>query len=532
MPDNPGASDGVFFADFRLVFRGLSSATSNGVWTSKLAVHSPYKTVPYPRRVHTTVHNVLFFTMRSPLYLLFVLALLSIAGCQTIKDPPTVKWLQPSGSPLWAPDSNVPLRFTYIDPAPEQGRQELATWRVDIGPENGAGSSASIIWWSATGETPSNLPVEGQDVIDTVDLTWTVPGFDGGLPSSAALQLTVSIWDSQGARAANFATAEIQHPPLESTGIAYVAANEPGTVYWMPHFQPDAASVTSTSSETVRSLMHFDGKECILVGYANHVESWAVPPASPGPLVWTRTAPFGPQTGGLRFLRRPGEGQSTSALIAIGWADRVEWINSNGHVQQSWLLLEEETLIDAAVINGHMLLLARTNAGELRMIQCNLDQSARMNSITWTPEAPGSLGPNGQAWLIQLEGDPTTIEADGMARRWYTESNGQSGLNTQPILGNGPVSGAGIFEIGGSWVSREQWHWIPSNGAAFTAQPFAAGPLAEDRAQSAMWVNLASPVSEWSAVSTSGGALIPSLSIPLNASGAAICIAHNRIGPP
>ena len=471
--------------------------------------------------------------MRLPRFLLCVLALLSIAGCQTIKDPPTVQWLRPNGSPLWSTDSNVPLRFTYTDPAPERGRQELANWRVEIGPANEPGSTASIVWWSATGQTPTNLLVEGEDVIDTVDLSWTVPNFDGGLPSSTSLQLTVSVWDGQGVRAADFTTAEIQRPPLESTGIAYVTDSDPGSVLWAPSLEPQEASVMMSSTEQVRFLMHFDGKERILVGYANRVEAWPAPPASEGAMVWTRNAPFGPQLGGLQFLRRPHEGPSSSALLAIGWADRIEWVNSDGQVQQSWLLQEEETLLDASVINGDMLLLARTNAGELRMIQCNLEQSARMNAITWTPEAMGSLGPNGQAWLIRIEGDPATVEADGTARRWYTEPNGQNGLNTQTIPGQGEVSGAGIFETGGSWVSRTQWHWIPSNGEPFTAQPFAAGPLAEDRAQSIIWVNLASPPpTEWNAISNSNGSIIPTLSIPLIGSGTAICIAHNRPGPP
>jgi|GEM_PF-896065 len=470
--------------------------------------------------------------MRPPLFLPFVLALVSLSGCQTVKDPPSVEWLKPIGSPLWSTDSNVPLRFTYTDPAPERGRQEGATWRVDIGPANETGSNAPIVWWSATGETPSHLAVAGQDVIDTVDLTWTVPDFDGGLPNFTALQLTVSVWDSKGVRAADFTTAGIQRPPLESIGIAYVTDNAPGTVLWMSSFPQQDASTVTTSTEAVLSVMHFDGKERVLVGHPTHVEAWSAPTASPSAFIWARTAPFSPQSGGLRFLRRAGHGQSTSALIAIGWADRVEWINGDGHLQQSWLLLEEEALIDAAEINGHMFLLARTNSGELRMIQCNLETSARMNAITWTPEAPGSLGPNGAAWLIQLEGDPATVEADGTARRWYTEPNGQTGLNTQPILGSGSVSGAGIFELGGSWVSREQWHWMPSNGAPFTAQPFAAGPLAQDRAQSTMWVNLASPVAEWSAISASNGALIPAMSIPLSGTGTAICVAHNRPGTP
>ncbi|MBK12604.1 MAG: hypothetical protein CL849_03645 [Crocinitomicaceae bacterium] len=470
--------------------------------------------------------------MRPPLFLSFVSALFYLAGCKTVKDPPSVQWLRPTDSPVWSTDSNVPLRFTYTDPAPKRGRQGLATWRVDIGPENESGANAPTIWWSATGETPTQLAVEGLDVIDTVDLTWTVPDLNSGPPNSTALQLTVSVWDSEGVRAADFTTAEIQRPPLESIGIAYVANNAPETVLWISALSQQDASIVTTSTEPVLSVMHFDGKERILVGHPNHVEAWSAPTASTSAFIWARTAPFGPQSGGLQFLRRAGHAQSTSALIAVGWADRIEWINGDGHVQQSWLLLDEETLIDAAVINGNMCILARTNSGELRMIQCNLEQSARMNAITWTPEAPGSLGPNGEAWLIQLEGDPTTIEADGTARRWYTEPNGQTGLNTQPILGSGGVSEAGIFELGGSWVSREQWHWIPSNGEPFTAQPFPAGPIAQDRAQSTMWVNFAFPAPEWSAISTSNGALIPAMSIPLGGAGTAICVAHNRPGTP
>ena len=231
--------------------------------------------------------------MRPPLFLPFVLALVSLSGCQTVKDPPSVQWLRPIGSPLWSTDSNVPLRFTYTDPAPERGRQEAATWRVDIGPANETGSNTPIVWWSATGETPSQLAVEGQDVIDTVDLTWTVPDFDGGLPSSTALQLTVSVWDSEGVRAADFTTAEIQRPPLESIGIAYVADNAPGTVLWMSSISQQDASTVTTSTEPVLSVMHFDGKERLLVGHPNHVEAWSAPTASPSAFrgVCHRTAP-------------------------------------------------------------------------------------------------------------------------------------------------------------------------------------------------------------------------------------------------
>ena len=166
------------------------------------------------------------------------------------------------------------------------------------------------------------------------------------------------------------------------------------------------------------------------------------------------------------------------------------------------------------------------------MIKYNLEQSARINAITWTPEAAGSSGPNGQAWLIQLEGDPASIETDGTARRWYTEPNGQSGLNTQTTIGDGDVTDAGIFERGGSWISRSQWHWMPLSGDPFTAQPFSAGPLAEDRAQAITWVHLNTTDFEWSAISNSNGSLISALDIPLSGEGKAICIAHNRPGPP
>ena len=150
-----------------------------------------------------------------------------------------------------------------------------------------------------------------------------------------------------------------------------------------------------------------------------------------------------------------------------------------------WLLLDGEVLIDAAEFESGLITLVRTAQGEWRLIRYNRENGARMNAITWTPEAPESLGPDGKGWLVAWMGEPAALEADGRMRHWFTEMNGTTGLSTIPLNGEGNVNQAGMLEDGRCWVSRSQARLITddtegqwmSNGRSPSDSPW-TGPMA------------------------------------------------------
>ena len=195
-------------------------------------------------------------------------------------------------------------------------------------------------------------------------------------------------------------------------------------------------------------------------------------------------------------------------------------------------MTEEETLLDAAVMDDRMIMLARTSSGELRLIRCNVDNGARIASITWTPEASGSTGPEGRAWLIALDGDPAGLEADGTARRWYAEPGGNTGLSTEPTPGTGGVTGGGILTEGTVWTSRDQAH-------LFHATPLPLGQpvlsIEEDRAGGLLWVMLVNPGSgegQWTAMNSETATIVGTPLPAWTGTTAVASVAHNRPGPP
>ena len=71
--------------------------------------------------------------------------------------------------------------------------------------------------------------------------------------------------------------------------------------------------------------------------------------------------------------------------------DRCTWLDANGLTMKTWLLNDDEQLIDAGVAGDQMVVLVRTNAQDLRMIRFNLGQRSAFRI--------GHLDPSGY-WLI------------------------------------------------------------------------------------------------------------------------------------
>jgi len=453
----------------------------------------------------------------------FLWVLLVHAGCRTEKAPPTVAWLQPSSSSTWTPDATVPLRFTFTDPAPQKGTAAPATWRVDIGPESGG------IWWSTSGTASEPTTAGDPDFVDTVSLSWSVlpppPGSAGPVP----LRLTAVVTDGEGGRGADFASASIAVVPLESTGLWHVEPGSPDILRFFPTLPSTEAHTLDLTCGPARHLVHLDGQNILLVGCTDRIVAMSpLPQASPQ---WTLDAPLSAQTGGLRFLRRVPDQWATSAWAMAGWPDRVQWIDGQGNIQRTWALLDDESLIDAGASSLGFVLLARTTAGELRLIRCNPDNAARIGSVTWTPEAPGSLGPNGAAWLISAQGDPAALEADGTLRRWFTEPDGQTGLATSESAGTGSVTAAGLLDNGTPWITRDQTR-LTSTPAVALGPP--AHRIETDRASNALWILTGPAIDgtfQWTLRDASSGqAIETALPNPITADSPA-SIAHNRTGP-
>jgi len=286
------------------------------------------------------------------------------------------------------------------------------------------------------------------------------------------------------------------------------------------------------SCSPIREIVHLDGRNRIVLGCATSLEAMSTDPADGALPIWNLEAPLSAQTGGLRFLRRTPAEWTTSAWVMVGWPDRVQWVDADGQVQKTWGLEAEETLIDAGIIDDRMILLARTATNELRLIRCNLDNGARIASITWTPEAPGSTGPAGNAWLLNVEGDAAGLEHDGTWRRWFIEPDGNTGLSTGEAPGSGEVLSAGILENGTSWVARD--------GTRLLQEPILhlgapAHRIEEDRATGLYWL-LHSDADEslltWDAVEASTGTpILLATPGPTSAPGSG-SVAHNRPGPP
>lgn len=458
--------------------------------------------------------------------LLFLLLALGAAGCRTEKSPPTVEWLTPNSSPTWPPDINVPLRFVLTDPAPDRGTTTPASWQVEVGPTDGG------LWWTASGNASAAPSTGGPGHLDTIDLQWTVPFPPASASGPIDLLLTAIVTDGEGGRGADFTSASVAVPPLESEGLWYV---DPDAALPL-RFHPTAPLATEQAlpapCSPIRDMVHLDGRDRIVLGCATSLQALSTHPADGSLPIWSLAAPLSAQTGGLQFLRRTPAEWTTSAWAMVGWPDRVQWVDADGHIQKTWLLASEETLIDAGVIDGRMILLARTATNELRLIRCNLDNGARIASITWTPEAPGSTGPAGIAWLLNVEGEAAGLEYDGTWRRWFIEPNGNSGLSTGESPGSGEVVSAGILENGTSWVARDQTRLLQEPVLNLGAP---AHRIEQDRAAGLYWLlqtDADGALLTWNTLDAFTGMSIPLAtpnppSAPVPAS-----VAHNRPGPP
>jgi hypothetical protein len=449
------------------------------------------------------------------------------AGCRTEKLPPSVEWLSPTSSPQWAPDVNVPLRFVLMDPAPERGTTAPASWRVEVGPTGGG------LWWTASGDA-SAAPSTGSPAhIDTIDLQWTVPFPPASATGPIDLLLTAIITDGEGGRGADFTSASVAVPPLESAGLWHVDPDAALPIRFFPTAPLATNQALPSPCSAVRDLVHLDGRDRIVLGCATSLEALDTHPADDGSApVWTIPAPLSAQTGGLRFLRRTPTEWTTSAWAMAGWPDRVQWVDGDGQIQKSWVLESGETLIDAGVIDGRMILLARTATNELRLIRCNLDNGARIASITWTPEAPGSTGPTGDAWLLNVDGEAAGLEQDGTWRRWFIEPDGNTGLSTSESAGSGEVIAAGILDDGTSWVAREETRLL-RNPILSIGDP--ALRIEENRADGIFWVlrtDQDQGLLSWERVDAWSGVSVPSVTPAPPSTPVPASVAHNRPGPP
>ena len=427
--------------------------------------------------------------------------------------------MTPSGTANWSVSEEVPLRVALTDPSPTSGSTGPTTWQLDIGPASGG------VWWSTSGTLP---PHEGGQRMDTIRTSWSTPADVQGAESQVLLRLTATVTDGEGQRAADFREALLSRPALTSGALWSLDSGPPAQSAALGTATPGPWPLDMQAPE---HLLFLDGQDLVLIGGMS-LEAISTVSGSPGPLLWTRASPSGLVGDHVRALRRTAP-TGGPAQAWVGWGDRVERIGAESTPVATWLLQEGEVLLDVAEMADALVALVRTAQGEWRMVKFNVDNSARVGSITWTPEAPGSVGPEGQGWLLALDGAPAALEADGRARRWFTEADGNTGLSTLTLNGAGAVSHAGILEDGRSWVSRDQSHVHAEGqvGQLFDALPVRV--MTTDRAADVIWrlTDNAGNVA-WHAMDrlTLSPLALPPLDVPSTTTSG--CVAHNRPGPP
>lgn len=404
---------------------------------------------------------------------------LVLAGCSTEKAPPTAQWLAPSSPTSWAPNETVLLRFALADPLPTRGQTGPAQWNASIGPDVG------VTWWSQSGTFTGHVAGLDGSIRDTVSVQWTVPPSPLGAESDLLLSIVVT--DGEGQRGADFMTASIRSEPLTSNRFWSLSSSSPTEV---SGFEPDAvtpSTVTQLDLPGAEHLVALDGEEKVVVGGHQQLTGHSTNETGVIPSeLWVRAAPPTAGATPLRFLRRAPSVLTGSAMVNVGWADRVEWITASGSVFQTWLLAEGETLIDALFVADELIVLARTEQNEARLIRFGTSPSARLGSITWTPEAPSSMGPGGRLWLGQMPEGPTAFEADGTMRTAIGPTGNFTGLLTTEAPGSGDIQYAGQLEDGRPWIQRQEAHALTSSGTWVTAPSMLT--TAEDRALDGVWV--------------------------------------------
>ena len=438
------------------------------------------------------------------------------SGCATEKAPPEVHWISPQSSVNVQEGDAVQLKFSVVDPAPERGKTGAAFWRIAIGTESGS------TWWTTSGTL--SAPSGTATFTDTIETTWHAPTLPPGTASPAALSLSALCTDGEGQTGADFGTLTFTSPPLSASGLWWTDMQ--GFGYTDPQVSLQTSHFSGPDDQ--QHLVHLDGQAFLVTGNTA-AQGWRLIDGAPSTEPEWTTTPSATTTGSIRHIRRAPFEHTGAAWAEIGWSDRCTWVDANGLTTRSWLLHTDETLIDSGVISGVMVLLARTSANDLRAIRFNLNNTARMESVTWTPQASGSTGPEGKAWLLQKEGLPATLETDGTLRLW-DPNGGATPISTLNLAGVGNVSRAGRLEGGHSWADRETGCFYSDDLALIGTWPGAIHHVTSDRANSLLWL-LSGDVLErqWWALDAAYEPL--GSSIPAGTEAFSGSIAHNRPGP-
>lgn len=450
---------------------------------------------------------------------------LMIGGCRSEKSPPKVEWLTPVEGAIITAGDAVPLRFLAEDPAPERGSTGPALWRIEIGPTTGG------VWWTTAGELPE-APLDNP-ILDTVMATWQVPEGTPFSPSAAALLFKAIVTDGEGQQGADFLEGQWQVEPLESMGLWWAGASAGEGFSHVPSPTSSDPMVHPRDVDAQEWLVHLDGAELLVTGGAL-LRGWPLSGMDQEPAMqpaWTVEAPPSAAPQGILYLRTAPFEHTQSSWVESGWSDRCTWHDAQGSLRRTWLLESDETLMDAGIFGHDMVLLARTDAAEFRLIRYNIDSGARLGAVTWTPEAPGSQGPEGMGWLLALDGHPAALESDGTARVWNPEG-GASPITSFGMPGSGAVSSAGRIGDGRIWLTRSDARILDASGTTlgWWDEPILHG--AGDRTSDLLWI-LSGPTGSPRWQAASGPELTPTGGVfPAGPGARSGAVAHNRAGPP
>ena len=467
------------------------------------------------------IHNLICLAMESRIPVFLWFSILTLWGCSVDKPPPEVHWISPSTALPVEQGDAVLLQFTVEDPPPSKGTTQTGSWRVTVGPTSG------VTWWTQSGSL-SATPDE-ETVLDTITTTWQVGGSPLATAGTIDLLFTAVATDGEGQSGADFATGSWSPTTLESQGLWWTQGNGGSMLGHATGPHPSAVTLHGPVP-TAAHLVHLDGQDRIATG-SDVLQGWSLDGTTPSSEpAWTTPVPLSASAGGLRHLRRAPHSHTPQAWLQSGWSDRCMWHDAQGVLQRSWVLENQESLLDAGVIGEHMFILARTDAGEFRLIRWNIDTGARIDAVTWTPTAMGSMGPEGRGWLLAWNDLPAGLESDGTLRVW-NPNGGATPISTVKIPGSGDVSNAGRWKDQSLWVSRETTHFLSGAGSTEGSWPTPILNLSEDRALNRVWIlyNL-DDQAHWSVLDiTSFSAL--GESIPAGDGARNGSVAHNRQGP-
>lgn len=453
--------------------------------------------------------------------LLACLAVGWASACTVDKSPPQVEWLSPTTSVSVSGGDAIALRLRVEDPAPVRGQTEGASWRITIGPEIGA------TWWTENGQwttAPSGGPM-----VDTITTTWQVAPLPPGTSGPVSLVISGIVTDGEGQSGGDFTSASQEGIALASSGLWWAGGQDaPGWHVFDGSMSGSQASPSGPSSPV--HCVHLDGEEMLVSG-GQDLQGWLLVDGNPAPQpAWTAALPSSTQAGGTLHLRRASSEHTTFSLAQVGWPGGTAWMDADGDLVRSWLLEPDEWLLDGTVVGEDMVHLAKTSSGEFRLVRYDINTSARLESITWTPTAPGSQGSDATGWLLALEGWPTAVEADGTARQWNLEGSATP-ISTTSLPGSGPVSAAGLLPNGRQWASRNTVVFMDEGGTTLANHGAEIREATLDRAANVLWI-LAESGEEQAWKSLNANTLQGTgLTIPAGAGIIGGTVAHNRPGP-